>query len=187
MGIVVSQTRVWPVAVALAAACCVSACGTASTATTASTTHTAHGSADISSSSSTTATAANRSTPSAALENWLRQTAAGDRRAACEDATPASSQVAECISAAGTAGFTSLHKSFAVFIKPSTPIRVTSPRVTGTSTTISARDVRIAGTSMITLMLKHSTGIKADQFSLSWDLERVDGSWYVTNMNMNAG
>jgi hypothetical protein len=188
MGFVVPKTGVWPVAVALAAACCVSACGTALTAAKATTTYVAPGSGGMSSSPSTSAAASSsRRTPAAALTNYLRQTAEGKRLNACEDATPVSSRVAECMSSAGTPGFNSLHESFALFIKFSTPISVTCPRVTGTSVTISASSVRIAGTSMVTLILKHSTGIKADQFSMSWDLERVGGSWYVANMNMNVG
>lgn len=182
------QTRFWPSAVVLAAAFSVSACGITSATTTGSGTYSAHASA------STPATqdraTASRRTPGAALANYVRDTAVGNRSAACEDAGAAtvSGGMKECMGPAGTPAWNSLHKDFASFgIGPGTPIRVTVPHFTGESVTISAGDVRVAGTTLLVLILRHSTGIKPGQFSMSWVMERIDGAWYATNMNMNLG
>jgi hypothetical protein len=201
------QTGAWPVAVVLAAASCVCACGAASTATTPSTATSTPASPSTPANPSTpaspstpanpstpasqgqSATAAIRSTPGAALANWIHQVAAGDRSAACDDmaAPEQSSALATCMSSGGTATFTAFHSNFVVDgIRPSTPIRVTGSHVTGSNATINGSDVWVSGTTMDTLVAEHSTGIKAGQVSLSFVLSRVDGAWYVINMNMNA-
>jgi hypothetical protein len=170
------------------AACCVSACGIAPAASTASTTYSSHAGTSTPAEQGPTASAASRSTPGAALTNWIHHVAAGDRRGACDDMAARSSQMAACMSAAGMATFTSLHGNFvADGIRSSTPIRVTGAHVTGPNATISSSEIRVAGTTLHTLMLKHSTGIKPGQFSLSFGLSRVGGAWYVTTMNMNVG
>jgi hypothetical protein len=192
-----------PLTAVLAAACCVSACGgrAASSASAAPTAPAASSASAAPVASSTQASpgtqagqdgataAAGRGTPGAALASWIHQVAAGNRSASCRDmAAPGpSSSMATCMSAKGTASFDALHSNFVIDgIKPSTPISVAAARVTGTKATISGSDVRVSGTAMDTLMAEHSTGIKPGQLTLSFDLSRVDGAWYVTGMNMNA-
>jgi len=167
----VPKTGVWPVAVLLATAWCVSACGTA---TTASTSSSAPSSPGTPASQGQSAAAAGNSTPGAALTNWMHAVAVGDRSGACKDMAAQSSQMTTCMSAAGTNTFTSLHGNFATDgIKSSTPIQVTGGHVTGTTATISGSQVRVSGTMLDTLMTAHSTGIKPGQLRLSFDLSRV--------------
>jgi hypothetical protein len=181
----------WPLTAMLAAACCVSACGSSTpTAATASTTYGAHASPDTPAGQGQTAAAVSRGTPAEALADFIHQVAAGHRSASCQDmaAPTQSSYLAACMSAAAKNSFNALHGNFVIDgIKPGTAIRVTGPHVTGTHATISASDIHVAGTTLLMLMVKHSTGIKPGQFSLSFGLSRVDGAWYVTTMNMNVG
>jgi hypothetical protein len=34
-------------------------------------------------------------------------------------------------------------------------------------------------------MVAHSTGVKPGQFSISFELSRISGAWYVTGLNMD--
>jgi hypothetical protein len=184
----VPKTGVWPVAVVLATACCVSACGTASTATTASTSSSAHASPGTPASQGQSAADTSNSTPGAALTNWIHAVAAGNRSGACKDMAARSSEMTTCMSSAATDTFTSLHGNFVTDgIKSGTPIQVTGSHITGTTATISGSDVCVSDTMLNTLMADHSTGIKPGQLRLSFDLSRVDGAWYVTNFNMDVG
>jgi hypothetical protein len=183
------QAGIWTLGTVLAAACCVSGCGVASTAATASASYSAHAHASTSTLPDPATAAAVRRTPGEALVNWMHDVAAGNRRASCEDAAPpGTSDMAVCMSAAGTNGFNSLHGNFdTIGIKPSTPIGVTGGQVKGASATTDGNDIRVDGTTLNELEVRHSTGVKSGQLDFSWDLLRVDGAWYVTNMNMNLG
>lgn len=184
------QTTVWPLAAVLAAAYCVSACGTASAPAAATAIYGAHGSASTPASSAQPTAAGGRGTPGAALANWIHEVAVGNRQAACDDmAAPGrSSAMTACMSSAGAGTFTALHGNFVTDgIKSGTPISVTGAHVTGTSATVSGGDVCVGSKMLDTLMAEHSTGIKQGQLGLSFSLSRVDGAWYVTNMNLNAG
>jgi hypothetical protein len=177
----VPVTSVWKSAIVAAVACCLSACGAATTANTAATTTTRSSQPAAAGQS-----APSRATPGGALAGFIHQVAVGDRRAACADASPVPSQVAECMSAKGTPLFTGLHKSFSgVGIRTATPILVTAGHVTGANATISASDVEVNGTSLLNLIVEHSTGVKPGQVSMLWMLDRVDGAWYVNNMSLN--
>jgi hypothetical protein len=179
-----------PSAGALVAACCVAACasGAASTATTATTTAAgqtsspAAGSADV------------HGTPGAVLADWLHQIVVGDYKTACADmadtskkATPGPSAAAACATAkTATATLTALHGNFtADGLKPATPISVTSAQVTGTKATVNGTEVRASGKTLKSLMLAHSTGVTSKSFSISFDLAKIDGGWYVTDLGMN--
>jgi hypothetical protein len=178
-----------PMAAALVAACCVSGCGITSTASTASI---APGTpASSGAPAGQAATSTGQSTPGAALTDWIRQVAAGDRSAACQDmrasGMSAKKAMATCMSAAGQATFTSLHGNFVIDgIKSSTPIKITNAHVSGTNATVDGSAIQVSGTTLNSLMTKHSTGIKPGQLDISFQLSRVDGAWYVTGMNMNV-
>ena len=125
------------------------------------------------------------------LADWIHQVAAGNRGAACQDmrepGLSAKSSTAACMSAAGAATFNSLHGNFvADGIGPGTPISVTAPEGSGTSTTVNGTQVHVSGTTLDALMTAHSTGVKPGQLSIVFDLSRIDGAWYVTGMNMNV-
>jgi hypothetical protein len=123
-----------PMAAALAAACCVSACGGATAPTGSGT----PASSDPPSDQGTAAVG--RGTPGAALTDWIRQVAVGNRSAACQDmrepGLSARSSSAACLSAKGSTTFTALHGNFVTDgIKPSTPISVAAAHITGTNWT----------------------------------------------------
>jgi hypothetical protein len=137
-----------------------------------------------------TGAAVSRSTPGAALTDWLRQVVRGDYRAACHDTatTPASAPT----SARGCASWSrlmhSLHENFTVDrITPQSPITIVAAHVRGTSATISGTRIRVSGTTLTSLMIKHSTGVNPSQFSISFPLSRVRGAWYVAGLKMNIG
>jgi hypothetical protein len=91
------------------------------------------------------------------------------------------------MSAAGKASFNALHGNFVIDgIKPSTAISIPAAHVTGTNATIAGRNIHLSGTTLRSIMAAHSTGIKPGQFTVVFTLSRIDGAWYVTNMNMNV-
>jgi hypothetical protein len=152
---------------ALAAACYVSAC-----------------------SSGSTASAAASSTPGAVLADWIHQVAVGNRSAACldmrEPGLSAQRSAAACMSAAGSSLFNSFHGNFvADGIKSGTPVSVSAAHVTGSSATVDGSDIHVSATTLDRLMTKHSIGVKPGQLAVSFGLSRIDGAWYVTNVNMN--
>jgi hypothetical protein len=134
--------------------------------------------------------AASPGTPAGVLADWMHQVAAGDRSGACQEmrqpGLTAQRSAAACMSARGTTILTALHGNFVTDgIRPGTPISITAP-ATGTSVTISGRDIHLSGTTLDLLMAAHSTGVKPGQLAVSFGLSRIDGAWYVTDMNIGA-
>ena len=180
-----------PLAVALAAACCVSACGGGTASTAAGTRASSGTPAGSGEPTGQVAVAVGRSTPGAAVTDWIRQVAIGDRKAACKDmrepGLSAQRSAAACMSARGAATFTALHGNFAIDgIRSSTPISVTAAHVAGTNATVSGSHVRVSATTLDLLIAAHSTGVKPGQVTVSFELSRIDGAWYVTGLNMNV-
>lgn len=187
-----------PLAAVLAAVCCVSACGGG----TASGTH-AQSPAPRASSPAPSASAGSSSpagggsagggtTPGAALADYIHQLAAGHRKAACQDmgnpGFSAQRGMTLCMSARAEPMFTSLHRAFVTDgVKPSAPVSVTGVHATGTKATASAKDIHVSGTTLYSLMMAHSTGVKPGQATLTFPLSRVHGTWYVSGMNLNVG
>lgn len=143
-----------------------------------------------------TGAAAGRSTPAGAFSQWLRHVVKGDYPAACQDMAGATSRTStatvpytarDCTAKAATADLelTALHKNFADDgITPQTPITVSKTHVTGNSATISGSEIHVSGTTLASLMARHSTGVKPGQLTLSFQLLRRHSAWYVTNINM---
>jgi hypothetical protein len=91
------------------------------------------------------------------------------------------------MSAKGTSTFTALHTNFVTDgIRSGTPISVAAAHVAGTNATVNGSDIRVSGTTLESLMVAHSTGVKPGQLTIAFELSRIDGAWYVTNMNMNV-
>ena len=133
-----------------------------------------------------------RKTPGAALTDWIHQMAAGRRTAACQDmGRPGFSgqqSMAICMSAKAKPEFTAEHRAFATYgIRPSTPVSVVAAHVTGTKAIASAKDVHVSGTTLYSLMMAHSTGVKPGQFTVTFQLARIQGNWYVSGMNIGGG
>ncbi len=175
-----------PLAGALATLFCASACASGATSTASS---------GSSRPTPSTAAAVNRSTPGAVLTHWLQQVVRGDYGRACQDmggassstAAPAPYSAAACAStSSGSAStLTHLHGNFTVDgITPRSPITVATAHVRGTSATVSGTDIHVSGTTLTSLIVAHSTGVKPGQFSISFKLSRISGAWYVTGMNM---
>jgi hypothetical protein len=174
-----------PLAGALATLFCASACASGATST-----------ASNGSSTPAPGTAAvNRSTPGAVLTHWLQQVVRGDYGRACQDMRRASSSTAAsapysaaaCAARSSDSGsvLTHLHGNFTVDgITPRSSITVATAHVTGTSATVGGTDIYVSGTTLTSLIVAHSTGVKPGQFSISFKLSRIRGAWYVTGMNM---
>lgn len=187
-----------PLASALAAVCCVSACGggTASGAHAKPPAPRASSPAPSASASSSGqpggGSAGGGTTPGAALADYIRQVAAGHRQAACQDmGVPGFSvqrSMTLCMSARGKSWFTSLHHVFVSNgVKPGAPVSVPGVHATGTKATASATDIHVSGTTLYSLLMAHSSGVKPGQFTLTFPLSRINGTWYVSGMNIHLG
>jgi hypothetical protein len=66
-------------------------------------------------------------------------------------------------------------------------VQVSGAKTSGDSAAISGMNVHVDGTTLTALMIAHATGVKPGQFDISFQLQRVGGAWYVTDMNMNLG
>jgi hypothetical protein len=135
-----------------------------------------------------------RGTPGAAFTDWMREVVRGDYATACREMTaagdraPASSPAsgATCSSSQGKKAFTILSHDFVFLgITPKTSVTFSGVHMTGPSATIAGTDIHLLGTTLTSLMLKHSTGIKPGEFTLSFTFSRMRGDWYVTGMDMN--
>lgn len=188
-----------PLMAAVAVGCGVSACGSGASTTAAGATASSSQPASPGTASASGALAdQNRdsaavrpATPGAALAYWIHQVAAGHRRAACGDMTEPGYSVqrslAICMSATATAGFNALHDNFVTDgVGPGTPITVAAVHVNGTSAAVSGSQVRVSGTTLDSLIVAHSAGLKSGQLDISFEFSRVDGAWYVTGWNMNV-
>ena len=138
-----------------------------------------------------TTTGASNGTPGAALADWIHQVAAGNRSAACHDMREPGYSAEQgqslCMSDAAKASFNSMHSNFVTDgIKPSTPISVTGAEAKGTAVTVSGNQVHLSGTTLDGLMVAHSTGVKPGNFDLSFKMSKVNGAWYVGDMNMKV-
>jgi hypothetical protein len=183
-----------------AAACCVSACSSGTAAGTASG-PAAQGQATAARAPQSAATVAtpvtqgsaaavDRTSPGAVLADWMHQVVRGDYTAACQDmrqpGLSASRSQTECVSSQGRVALNALHANFTTDgIRPATPISAVA-HVTGTSATVGGGDVNVAGKTLNSLIIAHSTGVNGKNFDIGFDLTRMDGKWYVTNMNMNV-
>jgi hypothetical protein len=179
-----------PLAGALAAACCVAGCasGAGSTASTAAT-------AASPTSSPAASPADIHGTPGAVLADWLHQIVVGDYKSACADMadtskkavpTPGPSAATACAASKAVGTLSALHGNFtADGLKPATPISVPSAHVTGTTATVDGTKVHVSGTTLSSVMIAHSTGVTSKSFSISFDLAKIDGGWYVTDLGMN--
>lgn len=68
-----------------------------------------------------------------------------------------------CMSAKAKPVFTAQHRAFVTDgIKRSTPVSVAAAHVTGTTATVSAKDIHVSGTTLYSLMMAHSTGVNRD-------------------------
>jgi hypothetical protein len=135
------------------------------------------------------AAAVNRASPGSVLADWVHQVASGDHKAACQDmrqpGLSAASSQTECVSSQGQVTLNALHANFTTDgIKSTTPISAVA-HIAGTNATVSGSDVNVAGTTLNSLILAHSTGVTSGSLAIGFDLTRIDGDWYVTNMNMN--
>ncbi|MGH3167547.1 MAG: hypothetical protein ACRDN0_16875 [Trebonia sp.] len=115
----------------------------------------------------------------------------GHMRAACQDMRQpghsAQSSLAACMSAKDVAGLKSMRHVFvADGVTASTRISATA-HAKGTNATVSANDVHVSGTTLLSLIYAHSTNVKPGQIDITFLLSRIDGAWYVTGMNMNLG
>jgi hypothetical protein len=180
-----------PLAAVLAPALLVGACSSAASSTSGSAATSSTTSTTPAATSSASSASADQATPAAALIEQLQQIVNGDYSAVCQQMgkiaaampTPTSIPSSTCIST-----LTDLHENFATdgLTKNST-FTVDPVKATGDNATISGTNVHVAGSTLTALMIAHSTGVQSGQFDISFQVQRISGAWYVTNMNMNLG
>jgi len=177
---------------ALAAGCCVAACASGAASTAAITATTSATAADQTSSPAAS-TADLHGSPRTVLADWLHQIVVGDYKAACADMADTSEKAATgpraaaaCAASKAVTTLSALHSNFTVDgLKAATPISVTSAQVTGAQATVSGTEVNASGTTLSSLMIAHGTGVTAKSFAISFKLSKLDGGWYVTDLNMD--
>jgi hypothetical protein len=144
--------------------------------------------------SNRTATGVDRSTPSASLAYWLGQVAAGNSAAACEDmaqplkgsTAPPPNTAKACASKSNPSveGVGVLHANFtADKIRPGDSFKIGTVHFAEKVAGVKATDIRVNGSTLASIMLKHSTGIKPGQLKVSFLLTRFHGAWYVAVVN----
>jgi hypothetical protein len=130
-----------------------------------------------------------------AVTRWLQQVVRGDYSTACQDmggassstAAPAPYSATACASTGPVSTLTHLHDNFTVDgITSRSSITAPTAHVTGTSATVDGTEIYVSGKTLTALIVAHSTGVKPGQFSISFDLTRISGAWYITNMNMGS-
>lgn len=135
-----------------------------------------------------------RSTPSASLTYWLRQVVAGHDTAACEDMTqppkgtaaPLPNTAKACASKSNPSseGVRVLHGNFtADGIRPGNSVKIGAVHFGGKFAGVKATDIHVGGSTLTSIMVKHSTGIKPGQLQLSFLLTRFHRAWYVAGVN----
>jgi hypothetical protein len=143
-----------------------------------------------------TGTGVDRSTPSASLTYWLRQVAAGNYTAACEDMTeplkgsaaplPNTAKVCTSKSNPSSAGASVLHANFTTDgIRPGNSFKIGAVHFAGKIAGVKATDIHVAGSTLTSIMLKHSTGLKPGQLKLSFLLTRYHRAWYVAGVDLS--
>jgi hypothetical protein len=136
------------------------------------------------------AVAVDRSMLSPVLADWMHQLVRGDYGAACQDMrepglSPAH-PAAQCTSAQNRVALGALRTNFTTDgIKSTTPISATA-HIAGNNATVSGGNVNVAGATLDSVILAHSTGVKAGQFSIQFTMARIAGDWYVTGLNLDA-
>jgi hypothetical protein len=135
-----------------------------------------------------------RGTPSASLAYWLRQVVAGHDTAACEDMTqppkgmaaPVPNTAKACASKSNLSaeGARVLHANFtADGIRPGNSFKIGAVHFAGKIAGVKATDIHVGGSTLTSIMVKHSTGIKPGQLQLSFLLTRFHRAWYVAGVN----
>lgn len=178
----------------------VAGCSSAAKSADASVTTSAAASTTASTTSSATAsgnasTAA--ATPGDALVGWVTEILETHYTQACLDAAPAiapgqdpqkvcsGSQISQFDSVAK-----SLHEAWAkpgITLPPSGRVEVAAASATSTGNAITVPDTAITvdGRTLHALELIGSSG-DTGSFSMTFDVKKIDGAWYVDNWNINA-
>jgi hypothetical protein len=140
-------------------------------------------------------TGVNRSTPGAALKDWLQKVVRGDYNAACEDmdgsfngrAKPAPYSAADCVALRPVTTLTDLHSNFAVDgITPKDSIMVTGVHIRGTSAMADGTGIYVSGRTLNSFSIARSGGVNPGGTNLSCELTRFSGAWYVTSWSIVA-
>lgn len=191
----------------LSAAGCSSTNKVADTSATSSTSG-PQASTDAGAGSTTAASSASGSaTASAAMMTWVKDVVDGQYQPAClqmaevaaATSAPRTGSVTTCADLTkpiGLAGSTvteesilkQLHASFApTKASGGTQVQVTGVNPTGSTATVSAKQISIDDQTLFTIMLSRSTGVTADQLNATFDVSEISGRWYVTDFNLQAG
>jgi hypothetical protein len=147
---------------------------------------------DSATASATTSAGAttNQSTPAGAMKLWLKQVLSGDYATQCAElATVASASpgpspfpTAECVSS-----LRDLAGNFTTDgLTPQTPVTISTVDQTGQTATIDGTAIHALGSTLTALMTAHSKGVAPGQLSLSFQLTRSNGTWYVAGFNLNV-
>ncbi|MEV0639997.1 hypothetical protein AB0I77_34665 [Streptomyces sp. NPDC050619] len=82
----------------------------------------------------------------------------------------------------------SLHASFAPESSTSDPkVTVAKVPVKGKTAVVPGKQVTIDGQTLTAIVLSHSTGVQKGDVGIKIEATDIDGSWYVTNLNLSVG
>lgn len=144
-------------------------------------------------------------TPATALAAWVSDVVEGDYLAACSKmalpangtatGTPIPGTAALCTKPTrfGTASTSpesiikALHPSFTPKSLSGKPVVTVVPvAATGSSVSVDAKQISIDGTPLVQVIASNSTGVSAAQLQVTFALTRLNGSWYVSDFNLNV-
>ncbi|MDH6553796.1 hypothetical protein M2162_007893 [Streptomyces sp. SAI-041] len=66
-------------------------------------------------------------------------------------------------------------------------VEVTQAAGSGDKVTVPAARINVDGQALDKIVLSHSTGVTQDQLDIKVESSRIEGSWYVTNLDFNVG
>lgn len=66
-------------------------------------------------------------------------------------------------------------------------VEVTQTPGTGDKVKVPAARITVDGQALDKIVLAHSTGVTQDQLDIKVESSRIEGSWYVTNLDFNVG
>lgn len=159
----------------------------------------------VSSSNADSGATSSASTPATALAAWVSDVVEGDYLAACSKmalpadgtatGTPVPGTAALCTkpTKSGTTSATpesiikDLHPSFTPKSLSGQPsVTVVPVTAAGSDVTVDAKQISIDGTPLVQVIAANSTGVTAAQLQVTFALTRLNGSWYVSNFNLNV-
>ncbi|WP_307543902.1 hypothetical protein [Streptomyces sp. V3I8] len=157
--------------------------------------------ADDDASASAQTSAVDRSTAEKAVAGWVAAVIKGEPEEACLlMAEPAAGSEPAKVGDGTTCGDDAperkqMDKTLGQFKESFTPeppsddpkVEVTQAPATGDKVVVPADRITVDGQALDKIVLSHSTGVTQDQLDIKVESSKIEGSWYVTNLDFNIG